>query len=49
MIKYMHDAEDANIIVSTEDELPKKASFGAMALIIKTGEIKIFDDEWKPF
>lgn len=49
MIRYMHDAEDANIIVSTEAELPSKASFGAMALIIKTGEIKIFDGEWKSF
>ena len=49
MIKYMHDAEDANIIVSTEADLPKKASFGAMALVIETGEIKIFDSEWKTF
>lgn len=49
MIKYMHDAEDANIIVSTEDELPKKASFGAIAFIIETSELKIFDGEWKLF
>lgn len=49
MMKYMYDAEDANIIVSTEAELPVKANFGAIALIIETGELKIFDNEWKPF
>ena len=49
MIKYMYDAEDANIIVSTEAELPVKTNFGAIAFIIETGELKIFDNEWKPF
>lgn len=49
MIKYMYDEEDANIIVSTEAELPIKTSFGAIALIIETGELKIFDGEWKSF
>lgn len=49
MIKHMYDTEDSNIIVSTESELPSKTGFGAIAFIIETGEIKIFDGEWKSF
>lgn len=47
MVRKMSDIENANIIVSSENELPSEAIFGTMALIISTGEVKIFDNEWK--
>lgn len=47
MIQHMSDVENKTIIVSSEKELPATTIFGTMALIIETGEIKIFDEEWK--
>lgn len=43
----MSNVDEHNLIVSTEAELPKEVLFGTMALIIETGELKIFDKEWK--
>lgn len=47
MKSSLNNAEPNNLIVSTADELPNDAVFGTVALVIATGEIKIFDTTWK--